>query len=983
MRWFAFGPRRRRRGAFAGIEQVAVLLFVLAAGRLPAEALDPARALTQYQNDRWQTEQGLPQSTVQALAQTRDGYLWVGTLEGLARFDGIRFTVFDGRTTPELGSGSILGLMQDAEGNLWIGRSGAAVRYKDGRFQIAFSKELTAGTAVWSFCQAKDGAVWAATNNGLVRWENGATRIFRKADGLPTDKLRSLAFDRDGVLWIGTTGGGLVSYSGGRFETLRPENGFPHAEVRAVLADPEGGIWAATAGGGLARVLHGRITTFTLADGLPTNQLSALALDAKGTLWIGTWGSGLCRMSAGRVSCLSSAEGLSADQVWSLHVDREGSLWVGTWVGGLNRLRDRHFLVFGVPEGLSSDNTRAVLHARDGATWVATAGGGVNRVVGETVTTFRMRDGLPSDEASSLCEDRDGSLWIGTYTSGLARLKSGRITAFGIPEGLSGTDVRAIHQDRAGTLWVATMTGLARFDGRGFVPVKAQGVSLDAIVSIFEDRAGTLWFGTSGEGLVRVRNGEFAALTMKDGLASNRVLAFYEDERGSLWIGTSGGGINRLRDGRFVAIRATDGLWDGIAQTILEDRTGNLWMTCNRGFFRVSRHELDEFAEGRLARVTSVGYGASDALRSTTFAGGQSPAGATDSRGRLWLPSYKGLVVVDPSKLPESTNPPTVRFEEVTANGVALDPGQAVLLPPGAGTLTIRYTAMTLVDADRVRFRWRMDGLSADWVDAGTRREAFYPSLPHGRFLFRVAASADGKTWGEVSAPLAVTVRPFFYQTAWFLALAVAGTLTAAGTVYKLRTVQLRRRQHEMERIVAEKTEELRLANEGLSRLSFLDALTGLANRRRFDEALNDEWRRAARFGTSLALVMADVDAFKGYNDSLGHQAGDRCLAAVAGVFLRSVRRAGELPARYGGDEFAVILSGLDRAASVEVAERIRRGVASLPIPHPASPTASVVTVSFGVAACMPSREIPIASLVTEADAALYRAKHAGRNRTA
>jgi len=982
LRWFAFGRREGRPVTSAGVAAVAVLLLTLAAGALPAEALDPTRALTQYQNDRWQTEQGLPQSTVQALTETRDGYLWVGTLEGLARFDGIRFTVFDARTIPELGSGSILGLMEDAQGNLWIGRSGAAVLYKEGRFQIAFAEEVTAGTTVWSFCQASDGAVWAATNNGLVRWEKGATRVFRKADGLPTDKLRSVAFDRDGILWIGTSGGGLVSYSGGRFETLRPGKDFPNADVRAVLADPEGGVWAATAGGGLVRVLHGRVTTFTVADGLPTNQLSALALDAQGTLWIGTWGSGLCRMRAGRFSSLSSAGGLSADQVWSLHADREGSLWVGTWVGGLNRLRDRRFLVFGMPEGLSNDNTRAVLHARDGATWVATAGGGVNRIEGDRVTTFGKKDGLPSEEASSLCEDRDGSIWMGTYTSGLARLQRGRITSFGTSEGLPGIDVRAIYQDRAGTLWAATMTGLARFTGRGFVPVKAQGVPLEGIVSIFEDHVGTLWFGTAGEGLVRLRDGEFRVLTTKDGLASNRVMAFHEDERGSLWIGTGGGGINRLRDGRLVSIRPSDGLWDGFAQTILEDRAGNLWMTCNRGFFRASRKELDAFAEGRLARVTSVGYGAPDALRSTTFAGGQSPSGAADSQGRLWLPSYKGLVVVDPSNVPASSGPPAVRLEEVTANGVTREPGPTVL-PPGSRSLTIRYTAMTLLDADRVRFRCRMDGLSSDWVDAGTRREAFYPSLPHGSFLFRVAASADGTTWREASAPLAVTVRPFFYQTAWFQALALAAVLAATGTAYKLRTVHLRRRNYEMERLVEEKTEELRLANEGLSRLSFLDALTGLANRRRFDEALNHEWRRAQRFGTPLALAMADVDAFKGYNDALGHPEGDRCLAAIAGVFLRSARRAGDLAARYGGEEFAVLLPGLDGPSALKLAEEVRRGVASLAIPHPASPTGPVVTVSLGVAVCLPSQGMPMVSLVSDADTALYRAKKAGRNRTA
>jgi len=783
----------------AGVVLATAVVLATLAAVIPAEALDPSRALTQYQNDRWQTEQGLPQSTVQAITTTRDGYLWVGTLDGLARFDGVSFTVFDARAVPELGTGSVLGLMEDAEGNLWIGRSGAAVLYRNGRFRVAFGEAITAGTAVWSFCQAKDGAVWAATSNGLVRWTAAETRVFRMADGLPTDRLRSVAFDRDGVLWIGTTGGGLVSYTGGRFTAHHPDNGFPHKEVRAVLPDPAGGIWAATAGGGLARVLNDKVNTYTVADGLPTNQLSALALDGQGTLWIGTWGEGICRMRSGRFSCLSSAGGLSADQIWSLHADREGSLWVGTWVGGLNRLRDRRFFVFGLPEGLSSDNTRAVLHARDGATWVATAGGGVNRITGSTVTTIRKKDGLPSDEASSLCETRDGSLWIGTYTAGLARLNRGRITVFGVPQGLPGPDIRAIYEDRTGRLWMATTAGLAQFDGRTFVAVKPPGVPLTSIVSVFEDHTGTLWFGSADQGLIRLRDGVFRVLTPADGLASKKVMAFHEDARGSLWIGTGGGGLTRLRDGRFTAIRPADGLWDGFAQTILEDRAGNFWITTNRGFYRVARDQLDAFADGRLASVTSVSYGSPDALRSTTFAGGQSPSGAVAADGRLWLPSYKGLVVVDPSNIPSARNAPATQLEEVTANAVVWEPDRAVVLPAGATDLTIRYTAATLVEADRVRFRWRMTGLSDAWFEAGTRRDAFFAKLPHGVYRFEVTASADGRTWSAAATPLGITVRPFFYQTTWFGVLAVLAGAGAFGGGMVWRLHLHRRRERELQ----------------------------------------------------------------------------------------------------------------------------------------------------------------------------------------
>jgi diguanylate cyclase (GGDEF)-like protein len=289
---------------------------------------------------------------------------------------------------------------------------------------------------------------------------------------------------------------------------------------------------------------------------------------------------------------------------------------------------------------------------------------------------------------------------------------------------------------------------------------------------------------------------------------------------------------------------------------------------------------------------------------------------------------------------------------------------------------------MTLVDADRVRFRTRMDGLSSDWVDAGSRREAFYPRLPHGEFSFRVAASSDGKTWKEAYAPLPVTVRPYFYQQTWFLGLALSIVLATAAAAYRVRTLQLRLRQAEMERLIDDKTQELLRANERLSRLSFLDALTSLANRRRFDEALDEEWRRAQRFRTSLALVMADIDGLKGYNDALGHLAGDKCLAAIAGVFLHSARRAGDLAARYGGDEFVVLLPGADLASARDFAETIRLGVESLGIPDPGSKAESPITISLGVAVCFPSEGLPMSSLLADADAALYRAKNAGRNRT-
>ena len=939
------------------------------------------KALTQYKVDTWQTEQGLPMDLVHALLQTKDGYLWVGTARGLARFDGKRFTTFEAAEVPEVASLPILALMEDTEQTLWIGHNKGAVMYRNGVFQPAFSSEVTAGQRVYAFAQAPDGSIWSATENGLVHWDKGITRLYQQTDGLPTNRLRSLTFDRAGVLWIATSGGGLVSFAAGRFQVLNPANGFPHLQVRFVLADPDGSIWAATAGSGLVHVNQGRITTYNVADGLPTDQLTSLTLDAQGSLWIGTWGAGISRMYAGKFSAISKAGGLAGDQIWSILADREGSVWIGTWVDGLNRLSNRSFDALGTPEGLSHDNARTVVHARDGVTWVATAGGGLNRIEEGRISTLSHKHGLPSDEVSSLLEDRDGSLWVGSYTGGIARLYQGKIQTYGIAQGLPTPDIRVMFQDSKGVVWAGTQSGLARFNGQGFSAVRDANAPQDVTSAILEDQSGTLWFGTSGQGLFRYRDGAFSTLTTADGLVSNWIMALYEDADANLWIGTNGEGMNRLRNGQLVSIRPADGLWDGIAQTILEDSTGHLWMTCNRGFYRVARSDLIAFAEGRLDKVSSTAFGPDAALRSTLFAGGVKPAGAIDSSGKLWLPSNKGLVIVDPLHLPSSDLPPIARLESVALNGVSAPAGTQVTLPPGSVPLTIRYTAMTLLHADLTRFRYQMVGITPQWVDAGTSREVSFPALPHGTYRFRVAASLDGQHWSESDDGLSITVQPYFYQTIWFLAVAVLIAVMGIVALFRLRTRSLRTRQAEMAHLVALRTEELRLANEHLSRLSFVDALTGLANRRRFNEALDEEWRRASRAQTSLALVMADIDNFKLYNDSLGHQEGDHCLAAVADVFLKAAGRAGDLAARYGGEEMVFLMPGADHAAAMSMAERLRAACEALAIGHPTSPVRPVVTISLGVASCVPSAESSAEFLITQADAALYRAKEMGRNR--
>lgn len=961
------------------------LLVTTLAALAQQPAADPRPSLSQYRIDGWQTEQGLPMDTVQALTQTRDGAIWVGTGAGLARFDGIRFSGFADANRPEMARYPVFGFLEDNRGRLWIGHSRGASVYSQGRFDPIFTAEHTGGRRVWSFAQDRDGSIWAASEQGLLNWKAGQIRIARVADGLPTDRLRALALDaRDGSLWIATTGGGLVRrLTDGRFEPV-PDVG--HHEIRHLLADPAGGVWVATPGAGLLHIAaDGSRRRYGLADGLPSEHLTYLARDASGALWIGHWGGGVSRLAEGQVQALST--GLAGQQVWSLHADREGSVWIGSWNGGLNRLRPRVFSVLGQPEGLGGDNVRAVLHARSGETWLATAGGGLARRLADgRLQLLRVRDGLASDEVSALHEDADGTIWIGSYTAGLTRWRDGRLQRLDRVPGLPHVDVRALRRDRAGRLWVGTTAGLAYLDETAQRFVTPPGLPAESVVVLLEGRDGDLWAGTGGRGLLRLRDGQLIeTLGREQGLVSNWVLALHEDEAGTLWIGTNGEGISRRdRHGRLARITPADGLWDGIIQSLLPDRRGQFWISCNRGFFRVARAELDAFAEGRRARVHSVGYGPGDALRSTTFAGGLQPAGAVDAQGRVWLPSLKGVVIVDPERLPDAGQAPAVDLAEVEVGGRWSPPPAGELqLPAGSLPLTLRYAADTVLNAERVQFRFLMEGLSTDWIVTGTTREARFPALPPGDYRFRVAASLDGLTWRESATSLRIRVPPLPHQNPWFQGLAVLLLLAVGAGAYRLRTHHLRRRHDEMQRLIAEKTEALREANEHLSRLSFSDALTGLANRRRLDEVLHSEWRRMARLRLPLAVVVADIDDFKAYNDALGHAEGDRCLAAVAELISAQAGRAADFVARYGGEEFVILLPGLDRDAALAHAETVRAAVESAQLPHPASGIAAVVTLSLGVAACVPSAEGSPAALFAEADAALYRAKQQGRNRVA
>ncbi len=974
------------RARFAVLPAVFGLVALL--NGAAADALDPRKAITQYSHQVWQAREGLPQNSIHAMLQTRDGYLWLGTQEGLVRFDGVQFTVFDRSSAPWMKSNYVQALLEDKEGGLWVGTNGGGVaRWKDGAFLTATTRQGLAGDQVTCLYQDAEGSLWIGTSAGLSR----AQGVRFGSEGVPPElrheDIRAIAEDRHAGLWVGTAAGELYR----RVEGIwTPEKiaGLSAAPVRALSRDRRGNLWIGTEGGGLARWSDGAVQLYPASSGLSGNKILSILEDRQGSLWVGTDGAGLSRLAHGEWTTYSTRQGLSNGFVASLCEDREGSLWIGTHGGGLNRFSDGSFTRYGSSEGLTYDDISTFLEGRDGSLWIGTWGGGLNHLKNGVVRAFSSRQGLSYDEVSAIAEGKDGSIWVGTWGGGLNLLRHERFQAAG-GDAPRAEKVTTLLTDRNGALWVGTLgAGLARFDGKRWETYAVpQGLPNDNVRAIVEVGDGSYWIGTDG-GLARLARGVFRRYGVADGLTSDAIYSVLLDRDGVLWVSTLGGGINRFRDGRFQAFTMEQGLFDSVVFQILDDDSGHLWMSSNRGVYRVSKTDLDAAASHPRRPIPWRLFGTADGMESSECNGGNQPAGVRTRDGRLWFPTLKGAVVVDPENLSNNAVPPPVQIEEVIADKERLDSNREVRVPPGSGSLEFHYAGLSFLAPQRVRFRYRLEGFDSEFADAGTRRAAYYTNVPPGRYRFHVTACNNDGVWNETGASYSFSLAPHLWQTRWFFSLCAGAILFVATGLYRLRVRGLTHRKAELVRLVGERTRQLEEANQrleqanrALRRLSSQDGLTGIANRRQFDEVLDLEWRRAYRAQAPISLLMIDIDHFKAFNDAHGHQRGDDYLKAIAAALRDGLNRPGDIVARYGGEEFAVILPATDEAGAFSCAERLRACVLALEIPHDRPGAPLTATVSIGVATTYPREGSSSATVIASADEALYRAKSEGRNR--
>jgi signal transduction histidine kinase/ligand-binding sensor domain-containing protein len=784
------------------------LLFIAGMVLIGEAALGDANFVSRV----WLRENGLPQNTVTAVLQTHEGYIWIGTYNGLARFDGVRFVCYDSSNTPELADSRVTSLFEDKNGTLWIGHeTGELTCYAQGHFSPAGANVRWAKKKIMDIGADEDGDVWLFNEDGLLaRVRDGL--VLTPESGTTTNVLEMTRSER-GTIWVGRAGRVSVLHQG-QVMPLKFEAALTNMTVTAIGASHDGGLWMMV-DGRLQKWKDGNWTEDRGPAPSGVSPMHKLIESRNGTLLGATSDQGCALVSPdGTVTKFNRATGFFSDWVIALCEDREGNFWAGTGGSGLVLIRESSVQTLAPPDEWQGRAVLSVCFDNENAMWVGTEGAGLYRYDNGSWTNFTSAAGLANYYVWSLAEDAAGNLWAGTWGGGLYLRKG---NSFESAPGLEGiiTPMPALFPPRQGGLWIGTAEGLLRYDGAGGKTWFAQDAALAKrdVRCVIEGPAGSIWFGTAGEGLFCLEGGKLKQFRRADGLPGDFVRCLREDETGTIWIGTSDG-LCRFKDNHFATLNMKQGLIDNVICDIEDDDHGFFWMSSYNGIFRVSLTELQQCADGRLASVHCLAFGIGDGMPTLEASGG----GCRTADGKLWFPTGRGLVAIDPQNATTNELSPPVLIEgllvdnQPVAGLASLSP---LKIPPGHHRFEFQYTGLSFAAPEKVRFKHRLDRLDADWVDAGTKRTAEYPYIPPGDYTFRVIACNNDGVWNETGASLAFTVLPYFWQTTWFRMLGMSEIIlfTGAGAWYGTRR-RMRRKLEFLEHQQAVERERTRIAKD-------------------------------------------------------------------------------------------------------------------------------------------------------------------------
>ncbi|HZL42419.1 MAG TPA: two-component regulator propeller domain-containing protein [Verrucomicrobiae bacterium] len=780
-----------------------------------ALALDPTRSIFQYNCQSWHRQNGLPANGVNAIAQTKDGYLWLGTPVGMVRFDGSEFKQLDVGHQPELRSSIVTTLFSSPNGGLWFGLERGAFGFCDGRQVQSRGKEEGGGVSqnVHAVLEASNGTIWVAaeTESGMLSPQN----TYEILPSLGTCDVTSICEGSRGRIWLGTTRRGLYYWQKGTLNKVQ-DDALDERIIRALAEDGSGNLWVGTELGALCYDSNFQKKQLPW----PWYETRALHVDSHGMVWAGTSGGGIARYVQDHPVMFRQADGLADDFVLTISEDQEGSIWVGTR-NGLSQFSDVKIPTFGKTEGLTADVNISVSPSHQGGLWVATTAGATwLDPISSPMNPVRMN--LNNDSKNmyvkQVFEAKNGDVYLTDGSMNVEVFSQGKLVAT-YP---NQTWPSAIAEDAHGVV-IAVGGELYRASTNSFVPYafnNDQKPQASWVFNMITDRDGGIWIASS-DGIFRVKDGAYTEWTKQEGLADSKAISICEDRDGVIWAGLETG-IARIKNGRVRNINRDNGLFDNIIYSIVPDDHGSLWVASGRGFYRVSLNSLNDFADGKTTRVDCDGYDGMDAVKSFER-NQQDPSGCKTRDGRIWFPTAQGVAMMDPTNITRNPVPPPVYIHTVQANGRELEHTTNVTIRPGKGELEFHYAGLSYIAPQKIEYRYKLDGYEKDWVKAGTRHSAFYTNLKPGNYTFHVqACNADG-VWGSTGASFSVVLLPHFYENGWFIALIVFAVVLLLAGIYGWRMGRLRRKQKKLqqahdllEKKVKERTAELAASNTSL-----------------------------------------------------------------------------------------------------------------------------------------------------------------------
>lgn len=799
----------------------------------------------------WQKGQGLSQYPVKALTQSHDGYIWLGGDDGIARFDGLHFVPLG--LQEEIRCGSVNVLLEDRFGAIWIGSTNTGLsRWLNNQLTTFTTRDGLPANTITALTEDAAGRLWVGTDAGLILWQNGQLRPLAAAEKFNGERITALYRDYQGMIWMAVRGEGVFQFNHDKFFPL---TGDAMADLlrdaHCLLMDHVGRIWI---GAGEDFVLcreADRWQRFRIPRNRLKSHVSALAEEPDGTVWAGAGTGGLLQIKEGKSVAISAGAGLAGNSVASLFTDNEGRLWVGTDTG-LNRLERKTLFALSQSEGLGFGPAQGLAEVTPGVIWAGKVSDGLYRWDGKSFSRLSTAGLLPHDsQATTLLVTRDGFCWVAT-TNSLLLYEDSIAVADEVKKIASAPPgITALAEDRDGALWVGTRGGAVQRLYENTWRYPGGFSQTNAITAIVPDADGSIWVGTDGNGLYRLINGTLQRIGKSQGLQTDKICTLYVDAQDALWIGTADNGLSRWYGGRLANFTTREGLPDNRISQILEDDSSRLWLGTSRGIACVNKDRLGELAAGKIPAVYPKLFGQADGMLSEECSCGFFPAGLKTKSGLLWFSTLKGVVVVDPRAQPDAMLPPNTILEEVLVDGQAepwlhapganasgenestkggVSPLETLRITPGRHRVEFRYTGLSFDAPELVRFRYRLEGLDSDWVDAGTRRTAFYSYLPPGDYRFHVAACNSDGRWSEINSGLELIVLRHFWQAWWFITMTGLGLLVLVGGAVRIvekRKLQRRLRLLEQERAL--ERERTRIAQDlhdemgaKLCRISFL-----------------------------------------------------------------------------------------------------------------------------------------------------------------